>query len=136
MTYYRGFDLHSAGGKVTFTGKFVNAAGEDASIGKTGPGEIVIENAGSVLPLAGGYDWTGGTLTVAGAVTIPDGAPLTVDASLCTKENEDTVFVLLRAGSITGRFTLATELPDGWGIKYTNGKVVLRHGKGFALLIR
>jgi len=118
------------GTTVTFTGEIEGLKGA----GMSGGGRVVLADD---VTLGGGFVWTGGTLQVNGAFTIPEGAALTVDASVCTKENRGTIFTLIRAnGGIFGTFMFAQELPAGWRVATRAGAVCLLFDAGTTLFLK
>lgn len=118
------------GTTVTFTGAMEGMQGARMS----GGGLIVI--AGDVT-LGGGFVWTGGTLRTEGTFTIPEGAALTVDTSVCTMENHSTIFTLIRADSgVFGTFAFDQELPSGWRIVTRDDAVYLLFDTGTAIILK
>ncbi len=118
------------GTTVTFTGTIEGLKGA----AMTGGGSVVL--TGDVV-LGGGFAWTGGTLQINGAFTIPEGAALTVDASVCTRENRGTIFTLIGAnGGVFGKFAFAQELPAGWRIATRADAVYLLYDTGTALFLK
>ena len=118
------------GATVTFTGEFSGLQG----VSKRGGGCVRIE--GNVA-LGGDFSWTGGTLEVDGTVTVPAGAVITVDESLCTNENKGMVFDLLCAtGGINGRFECPQELPAPWCLIQKAGRIQLAAMRGMRITIK
>jgi autotransporter-associated beta strand protein len=118
------------GATVTFTSTFTGLQG----VSKRGGGRVRIE--GNVA-LGGDFSWSGGTLEIDGSVTVPAGAELTVDESLCTRENRGKVFVLLKAtGGIDGRFECPQTLPTNWRILQKAGSIRLSRISGFNISVK
>lgn len=118
------------GTTVTFTGAMEGAKG----VGMAGGGQVVLAED---VALGGGFAWTGGTLRTEGTFTIPEGAALTVDASVCTRENRGTIFTLIRAeGGVFGTFAFAQELPAGWRIATRANAVCLLFDTGTAFFLK
>ena len=117
------------GATVTFTGPITGLQG----VSKLGGGRVRI---GSDVSIGGDFAWSGGTLEVDGSVTVPDGATITLDESLCTPENVGKVFDLLSAtGGINGRFNCSQEFPIPWRMVQSSGKVKLV-SRGCALIYK
>ena len=118
------------GATVTFTGEIEGLQG----VSMRGGGRVRIECDVSV---GGDFAWTGGTLEVDGAVNVPAGATITVDESVLTRENIDTVFELLSAtGGINGSFVCQQGLPEPWRLIQRSGKVKLVASRGFVIICR
>ena len=118
------------GATVTFTGEISGLQG----VSKRGGGRVVLDGD---VDLGGDFAWAGGTLEATGRIMVPAGATLTVDESLCTRENRGKVFVLLKAtGGIAGRFERPQALPARWSIVQTSGSVRLAYISGFCMSLR
>ena len=118
------------GATVTFTGEISGLQG----VSMRGGGRVVIDGD---VALGGDFDWTGGTLEATGRITVPAGATLTVDESLCTRENIDKVFFILKAeGGINGKFECPQTLPGNWRILQKEGSIRLYSPKGFSIFVR
>lgn len=117
------------GATVRFTGAIEGLQG----VSMRGGGRVKIE---SDVSIGGDFAWTGGTLEVDGSVTVPDGATITLDESLCTPENVGKVFDLLSAtGGINGKFNCSQEFPIPWRMVQSSGKVKLV-SRGCALIYK